>query len=588
MLAEDLDKSFFQSQYHAYKYGFSAYKKKKAKYIDKTKEEIQSLWNYSEIKYHKYVEILAKRLNKLHGVEYSNEFWRRVFSQELLMQITAVHQSYYYASQNFNPNIHTCKILSKKNYNIPSTFEELRIFLNGSNFGQEQLFSLYINFFYPNQYYEFEYNYKNKLKKDNQYLSKFFNLKNFNKKKIFNKIIGIIYNLIFFRTNPTICIIGSFFDTKYFNFLKIKSLGKIQNISIPELSITNSINIKNREIISEIDETMDDFDKFFFFTIKFLLPKYLIEDFFSSVKNMHDCLQNYPSLKYIISEGWLASSSINLFRALAYEESGIKTYYNEHNCFFHPYIGDLVNFQANLVDKYLTMGWDCKSTKFKKTASLFAFTIPLKEKKYDILYIHYPFLPLKTYYQSCYMNAGAAAAKQLELEHNFFNNLPDNILKKILYRDYPEDYSIPFVSFDHVSTSNNYLKKVNYFLPSKLKSETSKEQIASSSLVIMNSLSTAYLESMLMDVPTICLIDNECLLLNEKYLNFFDDLIEAKIIHTTLQSALKHIKIVHINPQKWWKNDKTQNLKDKWLKRNFGEPELMLNYLLNLACSKTI
>ena len=229
------------------------------------------------------------------------------------------------------------------------------------------------------------------------------------------------------------------------------------------------------------------------------------------------------------------------------------------------------------------MGWDCEGKKFKKMASLFPFTIPKKEKKYDILYLHYPSQPKREFYQSCCMNEGAGAITQHELADKFFKNLSDSTLKKILYRDYPKDYPHPFVTINNKSNSSNYLNKVNYISPSKFKGETSKEQIASSSLVIVNMLSTAYLESILMNVPTICLIDRKCLLLDKKYSDFFDDLIEAKIIHTNLDSSLKHFEAIHSNPVEWWNMSKTQNLKNQWIDRNFGDPRILRDYLLQLA-----
>ena len=65
--------------------------------------------------------------------------------------------------------------------------------------------------------------------------------------------------------------------------------------------------------------------------------------------------------------------------------------------------------------------------------------------------------------------------------------------------------------------------------------------------------------------------------------DFFDDLINAKIIHTTPDSASKHLIEVFESPHDWWQSKKVQDLKNKWLKRNFGKPDVLVNYLLNLA-----
>ena len=72
------------------------------------------------------------------------------------------------------------------------------------------------------------------------------------------------------------------------------------------------------------------------------------------------------------------------------------------------------------------------------------------------------------------------------------------------------------------------------------------------------------------------------LIFQKEYSNFYDDLIEAKIIHTSPESAAKHLLDVYDNPSDWWHDPSTQMLRKSWLSRNFGEPELLLNYLVSL------
>ena len=318
------------------------------------------------------------------------------------------------------------------------------------------------------------------------------------------------------------------------------------------------------------------------------MPKYLIEGFTSSIKYLNNELKKYEDLKFIVSESWLSSSSINLFRALAYEKSNIKTLYNEHNCIFHPYEGDLVKIQSDLVDKYLTLGWDNKNTKFLKLASLFSFKTPSLSKKYKILYVSYPAENRKTYYSSSYNNEGAGAIKHLDFVKNFFKIIPSSILNNFYYRSYPKDYFILGMRYDKELILQHYLKHTKILPSFKTKGVSCKEQMGASSLVIIDDLSTAYLEALKSNIPTICFWDPDSMYLKNEFQNFFDDLIEAKIIHTTPLSAAEHLKHVHENPSEWWNNIKTQELKDRWLKRNFGDPKIMLDYLISLTQKKIV
>ena len=117
----------------------------------------------------------------------------------------------------------------------------------------------------------------------------------------------------------------------------------------------------------------------------------------------------------------------------------------------------------------------------------------------------------------------------------------------------------------------------------KFKGETNKDQMASSSIVIIDFLSTSYLESLKMNIPTICFLDSESMYLSKKYYNFFNELVEAKIVHTTPESAAKHLIDVYENPSEWWNMSKTQDLKNRWLNKNFGNPDDMVEYLVKLS-----
>lgn len=583
---KDIQNKYFQSQHIAYKYGLTIESKNTASFKDESKQEIQNLWDLIEKKYKNYTEIISKRLNKLHGSKYSNEFWRRVFSLTLLNQITVVHQFYINTKTNFDPNSYDCETLNVENYIIPNNFEEQRSLLI-SDFGQEQLFSIYIKYFYPNCYKDFQFDKKNLnifTEKKNKHLSftKYFNLRKYTLQRIFLKLKNIYSKLKNSKSKVVTGIMGSYFEIKYIEILYKKSFSKIQNISIPKLTENLNVNFQMRESISKIDGEMDDFDKFFFSSLKYLLPKYLLENFSLSIDNFEKELKKYQNLKYIVSESCFGSSSINLFRALGYEKNNIKTYYNQHNFFIHPYIGNLTTLQADLVDKYLTIGWGENNQKFKKLSSLFPFKIPIRKKKYNILYISYPISIYRTYYSSAFIRYGNGAARHLKFVSNFFKFIPIYILKKISYRAYPKDYFINVHQYNKELFLKYYLKEVKMLSAFKYKGETCKEQMASSSLIIIDDIGTSKLEALTMNIPTICFCDTNRYL-NNTYLNFFDELIEAKIVHTTPQSAAEHLIDVHENPLKWWNSSKTQDLKNRWLNKNFGNPNDMIEYLLKLS-----
>jgi len=332
-----------------------------------------------------------------------------------------------------------------------------------------------------------------------------------------------------------------------------------------------------------LSDNYDRFDKFFFYTLKYLLPSLYLENFDTTFCKYRIQLKRYSKIKYLCSEAWLSNSEINFFRAVAYEIKGVKTIYNEHNCFFHPFSGDIVSLKSTLVDIYLTLGWERKEKNFISAASLFEFSIPLKKKRHNILYVSYTCEQIINVYSPTYAFQGGMGLSYLEFIKGFFQLLPISLLNQISYRGYPTDYFNKGIRFNKEGILNDYLKYVKIVSSSKNVGKSCKQQMACSRLIVIDFLSTAYLESLQMNIPTIVLFDPNSMCMDKRYTCFFDDLIKAKIIHETPESAVNHLLEVYHKPQEWWQSKNVQSLKNKWLKTNFGDPNILLNFLLELA-----
>jgi hypothetical protein len=174
---------FFHSQVCAHRSGFKLHDLNLANQSWFSKENLELNSLDVEARYHKYVSILAKQLNGIHHTNFSNEFWRRFFSLGLHRHISLLHMFFSHTEKSFDPALYSCEALSKQDYLYPFDFEEQRELLSGSWIGQEQLFSIYLNYFYKGQYSEFSYADK-AVKKDANSINKFFAILN-KLKKIF-------------------------------------------------------------------------------------------------------------------------------------------------------------------------------------------------------------------------------------------------------------------------------------------------------------------------------------------------------------------------------------------------------------------
>ena len=540
--------------------------------------DLQEADQYVNKKNFNYTTFLIERLNSLLCCNYSRNFWDRLFSQGIIRQVTILHQIFNAFENSFVPEKYNFKILSLKNFKYFDNFEDQRNFLN-SAIGHEQMFSMYVQCFYPecvNKEFVIKTNFITK--------KKFFYIKN----KIKKLILSTTSKLLRWKNSPysaRILLLGCYFSKKNLNFLLTNSKKKISTISILRNNKPYRVNLAKRLSLSNLPDNSDRFDNFFYFSLVYLFPKHLLEGFHDN-KNYHlNILSQYPDLKFIVSEAWLGHTNLNFFRAIAFEFKHIPTYYNEHNCIFHTFEGSYFDFIKNNIDKYLTFGWNSSDAKIVSTSSLFTFKEKPKSNNisYDILYVSYPVELYFSHYCSAWANCGYAGIANLNFVHSFFRLINPFLKQKITYRGYPLDCKKTFHNFNKESILQKSLEGVSFTPSFQFKGLNCRQQMSLSRIVVIDFLSTTYLEALHMNIPTICFWDSKFMTLKSEYHDYFDELIEAKIFHTTPESAAKHLNDIYNSPDKWWNSSTVQNLKNRWLNKNFDKPDVLINYLLKLS-----
>ena len=232
-----------------------------------------------------------------------------------------------------------------------------------------------------------------------------------------------------------------------------------------------------------------------------------------------------------------------------------------------------------MCDIYTTLGWnDNSNNKLIKGASLFPF--PRKSnslKNIKILFIASPLLVKSSHFSGIWGYAQENVPKSIKFNYTFFKNISETTLSEILYRGYPNKKREQMYNKEYsYKEFNNKLKKSNY-------QKSGKEEIQESQLVIIDYISTAYLESILMDIPTVFFWDMNAYYLNDKNKNFFKPLIDVGICQTDPIEAANFIENIKDDPLDWWLSQKVQNGKNQFLDNNFGKPEKMISYLVGLS-----
>ena len=183
---------------------------------------------------------------------------------------------------------------------------------------------------------------------------------------------------------------------------------------------------------------------------------------------------------------------------------------------------------------------------------------------------------------TCYGESGAyRAIAFIDMNQRFLARLGEETLSKLYIRSYPLKLVRECLTWDQSIALAPYLSTVKVYDDDSPISARSLMQ--RSRLVIVNYLSTAYLESIIANIPTIFIWNQDTYLLTEKYMGVFDALIEAGICQTNPDDAADFVNRIKDNPERWWHSSEVQRGRAAFLNANIGNPEVMIQHLLAKA-----
>jgi putative transferase (TIGR04331 family) len=269
---------------------------------------------------------------------------------------------------------------------------------------------------------------------------------------------------------------------------------------------------------------------------------------------------------FVFVENWIGDSKNSLTLAIAKECFNIKLITNEHNCFFHIYEGNYSDLLVQLSDTFITLGWNSKNKKVLRGGSLYPFKLEMNKIEIDVLFVAGGLLYKKPIFSSFYSNCGDSAIKSIEFNKTFFSYLDKSTLKKINYLSYP---------IKKISTLGIIKKEMFYDTKGLLQVKGSARKLMPKSrLVIIDYVSTSFIESIASDIPTIVFFDPNIKRLNKESINFFNSLIRSEIFQTNPKNAALHLKKIINNPEKWWNSMQVQKAKKDFLVENLNLDKL--------------
>ena len=566
-------------------------------------ETLQKISDRVNDKYVVVVKELANRLNEIHGLNYSNDFWDKILSVNFLRYVTDVYDFYELCENNFSAAEYDFGVLKKEGFIIPEDFEEQRdVFLN-SLYGNEILFRLYCEFKGVEISNEYELDKPLLSKRKGVSLSE----NNLNKTpkisyKSIKKHIKLCLKLplssskkqdffqvrSFFKkiiTRPAyVCVLGTYFQDHYMHKLGDRFF-KLDFSSI-DYTKSKKVNYIFRDRLAQPLNSDLTFDNFLFSSLRYTFPKYLVENFKEFNDSCNRIVKSLPKLSHVIAEAWISNGYQSYIVALLQHKNIIHVN-NEHNVISHPYVGDFSGFIKSHSDLYYTIGWSDKvDVKIVRGASL---TFPFeklqddtKEKcKYKFLYVSGPYQAKLPLYSSLYSLCGDSFfSHHFSFIELFFETLSESTKENMSFRPYPKNYAIPILTYDKDFLLQNHLKDLNIVDDFSIKA---LELYVDYELIILDYISKSFLEVLIANKPMIVLWPPNTYTLKKEYKDIYDELVHVGVFQVDAKSAANFLEKNMMNIGEWWNSSDVQRARNNFLNNNIGSPKDAIDFYKNMV-----
>lgn len=544
---------------------------------------------FERIRYERYIPVLGQKLRTIHGIQKSDLFWERMMGYTLLMHISHCRRVYKAGGliRAGNFQVIQSKLITSRPSNIPNNEADHRNYFQHGDGGDEQLITVYNSIFSkipsislgecnankgaPLGSRSFEKINQTPYKRIKSICTSCFAI-------FWEKVIEIIQKLI----SAKVIAIGVIWTQKSEVSTLLRSFGKVQvhTLNMGLKKEESRIDQFWRNFLAQPINEADDFDKFFFESLRLSAPKSWLESFHKRFDEAKNFLNIHSRVKHLINETLEEDCLLVMAEA---SDRGIRVIHSEHNYLQHQFLGNVVWYIERKVDEYWTLGWSSGcSEKIKPAGSFFRWSNPRlsSKKRIQILYISTVSIVKPPLLSSGYGESGSInVGGYMDMKEVFFQSLDQNLLSKIYYKDYPKFRRKNF--YNHSSDNKfkvDYFHKFGYV---DMDGETDvTDLIACSKFLVVDYLSTPWMQGLVSGIPMIILFNRDAYLLEKNHNNFFEELISCGIMHTNPKEAAKFLEKVLDNPTAWWQSNKVQIARRNFLGKNFGSPKQLIERML--------
>ena len=510
------------------------------------------------------MRILSNKLNKIHSVNYSINYWRVLIGVWLFEFISIIFDNWSKLKYiNNNYSLRYTEVARVKDSDF--------LFKNYNDFAYKSLTDTFNNSVYNDLLKFFKRNKINYFINKKKYLDD-----NIYSEKISNSLLNIfkIFFILvsnFFQKDKNAFFHETYFDKKTLFFLQIK-LNQIPTL-YKSINIDNKIFYNKKIRSQEFKNLKDPFGKILTHLIFKYIPLSYLENYNYYLKKIKTI--NWPKKpKFIFSSNSFFHDDFFKFW-LAEKKEIFKTKFiaGQHGGYFSTNRFSFLEKHLNdISDLIITWGYDKK--KFK---SVFNFKTLNKEIKFNnngkLLFIDYVLIRFSgthdAYLRFSYLT-------YLEDQINFIRKLNKNIINELIFRKYPFTHGWK-INLIHLIKKKI---KVNVLID---KNKKIHDTLKESRLCFINLNSTVYLETLNLNFPTIIFFNTDNDEINNEAKKYLNILKKVGIYFDDHEMAAKKINEIWDNVEGWWYGKLVQNAVkvfcDRFSKRS---NKSSLNKLYNL------
>ena len=273
------------------------------------------------------------------------------------------------------------------------------------------------------------------------------------------------------------------------------------------------------------------------------LPVALLEGFVDLRKTVLSIPHHRP--KAVYSANALHNQLVWKIRVAEWREEGTKLLYHQHGGGYGlDRIHAIEEYETSVSDRYYTFGWHSDQAHIKPLPVGMGPINRHSPQRILLSCVNYPKVVYRIHFQPM--------PGTVEVMHrqtcDFLKALPDR--SDLLVRPFFEDYGWGFVDMMRRAAPDAEFDTAGV---------SSFMRYAESKLVVHNYLGTGWLETLALDIPTVCFYDDNTYAFRDAAQPYINGLEVVGILHRSGKSAAAFVAGLGNNIESWWKEAEVQD-----------------------------